>query len=212
MVPIWVNPNQGVTLNPPAEVLKLGELPRAPEKVLGAYASLALTEAKRYQPLGGRTWCNIALADAMAILRAAIPHRFDLLDGKGLRELRANDIVDGLRAGKFKGWTKTGSIASAEAVRALARDGKPQVAVWKNNSLAKPSDGKTLIGTDGKPVLNPGHVVGVVAAPAVIPEKHTGLSGVYVSGAGAQCLHQCPIEQAFGPYLSGVEFFAYDDP
>lgn len=208
--PAWINSSQGVALNPPAEVLALGEMPRAPEKLLAVSTALRITSAKRYQPGGGVTWCNIAVSDGTTILRKPLPHRFDLGDGKGFRELRANDIVDGLRALKFPNWEPVGSLASKEAVKILALDGRPQVAVWKNMAPVKDSAGRVVIGKDGKPLLSPGHVMLVMPAPNSAPPK-PGFSGIYVSGAGAQCLHQCPVELGFGSYTSQVEFYAADE-
>lgn len=187
MVPIWISPNQGSLLNPPAEVLKLGDT-RSADNLRAAALALRFTEAKRYQPstiegVGHVTWCNIATADFCQIVKAPLPHVFDLQDGKGKREMRANDIYDGLTANKFPGWTKTGTIASALAVRNLAQCGVPQVAVWRN--------------ANGKP----GHITPVIPSP-------DGDSRVWVAGAGAHCSNGCPIEQQFGSLP--VTFFAFN--
>jgi hypothetical protein len=189
--PPWINPNQGVPLSPPAVVLKLGALPRAPENLIALPNALHILTAKRYAPVrlpNGtlETWCNIFVADACTILRKPILHRLDLRDGKGVRELRANDIVDGLRRQVFPGWSMTGTMASAEAVKVLASEGRPQVAVWKN------------------PTGGPGHVMLVLPTPP-------GRSEVWVAGAGAQCHDGCPIANGFGPYTYHVEFYAADE-
>lgn len=182
--PAWVVDEQWRELKPPAEVLRLGEAPRAPEKLLAATRALQVKIAKRYQPVTV-TWCNIYLADVMQILRAPLPHWYDLQDGKGRREMRANDIVDGARARKFPGWESLGVLASGQlAASNHAALGLPTFAAWKN-----PSGG-------------PGHVTPVVPTPA-------GEHGVYVSGAGRQCVEECPIAQAFGKYTPEVEFFGF---
>lgn len=181
MVPIWVDANQGRVLNPPAEVMKIGDS-RSAEALQAAADALHVTEAKRYAP-AGVTFCNIFAADWCQILKAPLPHVFDLSDGKGARELRANDIFDGLKGQKFPGWSVTGSVASSLAVRNLAAVGIPQVAVWKN-----PING------------HPGHIVGVIKSRD---------DRVWVVGAGAHCSNGCPIEDQFGPYLKDVLFAAY---
>jgi hypothetical protein len=184
MVPLWIAPNQGAVLNPPAEVLAVTVDPKAPDRLAAAVAALHVTEAKRYQPseIDGKrvTWCNIFTADVCQLLAAPLPHVFDLSDGKGKRELRANDVFDGLSANKFPGWAKTGTIASALAVKNLAMVGVPQVAVWKN--------------LPGKP----GHIV------LVIPSRD---ARVWVAGAGGHCSSGCPIEDQFGKLP--VTFFAF---
>lgn len=78
LVPPWVLDDAWRDLTPPAYVLKLGALPRAPEKILSATVSICVTEAKRYQPDASGTKCNIALADLAQIVAAPIPHWFDL--------------------------------------------------------------------------------------------------------------------------------------
>jgi hypothetical protein len=204
--PPWIADAQWMQLNPPAEVLALGEMPRAPEKLLAVPKALNLLTAKRYAPivLNGviqSTYCNIFVSDATTVLRAPLPHKFDLGDKRGLRELNANEMVDGLRAGKFDGWSVVGTMASASAVISLAGSGWPCVAVWKNPQPKKDSAGR-VITVNGVVQYHSGHVVLVVPPPA-------GKRGVYVSGAGARCVDQCLITDSFGIYTPQVEFYSH---
>jgi len=186
MVPIWITPNQGVALNPPAEVLKLGDQ-RSAENLIAAALALHVDEAKRYQP-AGVTYCNIFAADWCQILKAPLPH---VLNGK---EMRANDIYDDLMspAPKYVGWTQTGSIASALAVKNLATVGIPQVAIWKNPKFGRP-----------------GHIVAVIPKPASRLDR-PGLSGIWCAAAGSHCSSGCPIEDQFGDLLKDTKFFAFN--
>lgn len=192
MTPIWVNPNQGVVLNPPAEVMRLGDQ-RSAENLIAAALALHVEEAKRYQPTVV-TFCNIFAADWCQILKAPLPHVFDLGDGKGKREVRANDLFDALSAkpSKFPGWTETGTIASALAVKNLAAVGIPQVAIWKN-----PIPG------------HPGHIVGIIPKPPGKIDK-PGFSGIWCAAAGAHCSNGCPIEEQYGHLLNSTKFFAFN--
>ncbi len=179
MTPAWVVPEQWKRLKPPASVLARG-LVRTPEALLETSKILCVRDAKRYQPPGdGRTWCNIYLADVCDLLGAPMPHVFDLGDGKGKRELRANDIVDGLRAAAFPGWEPTKRPATQASL------GIPTVGVWKNPNPA-----------------HSGHVVLVSVTGA-------GLTGVFVTGAGRKCVEGAPIRNAFGSYTPAVEFFTF---
>lgn len=182
MTPAWIVEDQWRPLSPPAEIRQLGDLPRSPERLLAATRALHVLTAKRYRPTPTQTWCNIFLADICGILRAPLPHWFDLGDGQSRRELKANDIVNGLRRRRFPGWSMVGTMASQLAVRNLAAVGLPVVAVWKN------------------PGAGSGHVVIVVPTPE-------GKRGVYVTGAGRHCVQECPIAEAFGRYLDQVEFY-----
>lgn len=205
--PAWINPDQRFALNPPAEVYKLGELPRAPDKLLAIAAALHFPDADRYRPGtgGGRTWCNLATIDFMAIARRPIPRM-----ARGAY-LRANDLADMLEAGQISGWRATGTIASAPAVIALANAGIPQIAVWKNPTPELDSDGQPIYDAQGKPVLQAGHVMPVVPGPALKVALPAQLSGVFVSGAGAICVHKVPIERCFGRHTSEVKFYASDE-
>jgi hypothetical protein len=183
MTPVWVIDQQWKDLDPPAWVLAYGDAPRSPEKLLDATRSLQVKTSKRYAPTGV-TFCNIYLSDVMQILKAPVPHWYDLSDGRGRREMRANDIVDGMRAGKFPGWSSLGVLASGQlAASNHAAVGLPAFAAWKNPK-------------------GPGHVTPVVPTPP-------GKTGVYVSGAGRQCVEECPLAQAYGPHTPEVEFFGY---
>lgn len=175
----WILADQSKPLNPPPEVRALGDI-RSADNLLAASRALLVTLAKRYRPTV-YTWCNVFLADVLAILRAPLPHVFDLGDGHGLRELRANDIVDGLRAGKFPGWSAVLSRLEPSNRAAL---GLVTIAVWKNT-------------TPG----GHGHVALVVPTPA-------GKSGIYVTAAGRTCADQCPIGNQFGTLP--VEFYGYE--
>jgi hypothetical protein len=192
MIPLWVNPSQGVPLNAPAEVLKLGDS-RAAENLAAVALALHVDDAKRYQPcdlpgVGHVTWCNIFAADWCSILKAPLPH---VLNGK---EMRANDIYDALTAkpSRYPGWSETGTIASALAVKNLAKVGVPQVAVWKN------------------PVAgHPGHIVAIIDKPAGKVDK-PGASGIWVAAAGSHCSSGCPIEDQYPlSYLKDTKFFAW---
>jgi hypothetical protein len=205
--PLWIDPVQWRDLKPPAEVLKLGELPRAPEKILAATRALCVLTALRYQPVvdpKGRivsTWCNINTSDAMSILRAPLPHWYDLADGRGRREMQANDYWDGLRAMKFPGWSKLGTMASEKAVIEWVAQGHPAVAVWKNTTPRTDGAGRILV-MNGRPVLKPGHINPVVPTPA-------GRGGVHVTGAGGKCVQECPIQFSFGHHTPEVEFYGH---
>lgn len=190
--PPWINPDQRFSLSPPAIVLKLGELPRAPDKLQSIADALCYPSADRYKPGtgGGVTWCNLATIDFMQIARAPLPR---MLRGA---YLRANDLADLLRANQIAGWSHTGSIASASAVIALVNEGRPQLAIWKNpqrNALGEPEAG---------------HIMPVVPAPAGA-KLPPSFSGVFVSGAGAICVNKVPIEKCFGSHTQDVEFYAY---
>jgi len=185
--------------------MRLGELPRAPEKLLLASRSLRVTDAKRYRPLPAATWCNIYLADVCDILQAPIPHLFDP-DGAGPipeMELRANHIVDGLRAKRFNGWFKIGTMASISAAITLANEGHPVVATWANPNPVKDAKGKQKRDRNGLPVFHAGHVVLLVPTPE-------GKRGAFATGAGRRCVEQCPIAEAFGLVLSQVELWHHE--
>ena len=202
--PAWINSDQRYTLNPPAEVRKLGDLPRSADNLVQLADALHFPDADRYKPGtgGGATWCNLATIDFCSIARAPIPRTL-----KGAY-LRANDLADLLAAGQIDGWTQTGTIASAAAVRTLADEGRPQIAVWKNTHPALGADGGPLHDSAGNVVLQAGHIMPVIAAPkgAKLPPSY---SGVFVSGAGAICVHRVPIERCFGSHTSEVKFYAY---
>lgn len=202
-VPPWVLSDAWRPLNPPAEIRKLGEPPRSPEKLLAITRALCVTIALRYQPDASGTKCNILTSDVLDIMRAPIRHWYDP-DGDGpapAHETTANEIVDNLHALKYPGWSKVGTVASSKAVVELASMGKPTIATWKNTTPRKDSAGRVLT-QSGKVLYRPGHVVIVVPTPK-------GKTGVYVTGAGAHCIEECPIEFAFGQYLPEVEFFSH---
>jgi hypothetical protein len=75
----------------------------------------------------------------------------------------------------------SGQLAAAN----YAAVGLPAFAGWKNPH-------------------GPGHVAVVVPTPA-------GKTGVYVSGAGRQCVEECPLANAFGPHTPEAEFFGFTD-
>lgn len=200
--PPWILDDAWRPLNPPAEILLLGEMPRAPEKLLACTRALHVTVSRRYQPDASGTKCNINTSDVMQIMNAPLPHVFDLGDGRGSRELTANDTMDGLRALKFPGWSKIGTMASADAVIAWVATGKPAVAVWKNPQPRTDSRGRALT-VNGRIVYRSGHINPVVPTPA-------GKGGVHVTGAGGHCVQECPIEFSFGQYTSQVEFYGHE--
>lgn len=186
MVPVWIIAEQWKPLNPPAEVRKLAELPRSPEKVLAASRALHVLEAKRYQPTKD-TYCNIFTSDLADILGAPLPHKFDDGNPAGAHEMTANMMTVALRAGKYPGWKALGVLATGQAAaEAYALAGKVAIAIWKNPTGAS------------------GHVMHVVSPPV-------GKSGVYVTGAGRYCHDQCTLAQGFGGYSPQVEFFGFDD-
>jgi hypothetical protein len=199
--PPWLLDQPWQALTPPAEVLVLGELPRAPEKYLRATRALHVTTSRRYQPDVSGTKCNVFLSDGCQLLNAPLPHVFDIGDGQGKRELRANDIIDGLRALAFPGWSKLGTVASEAAIIANANAGVPTIATWRNWQPSRTAQG-AIVTLNGRTVYRPGHVVFVVPTPA-------GQHGIFVTGAGASCLQECPIAMAFGKYLPDVEFWSH---
>lgn len=186
MTPLWINPNQGADLKPPPEVMKLGDT-RSAENLFLISKALGYSTSKRYQPTDV-TFCNIATSDFCQIAKAPMPHWWN---GK---EMRANMMYDELNkpASTYAPkWTKTGTVASALAVKNLAKVGIPQVAVWKN-----PSGG-------------PGHIMPIIDKPAGKSDK-PGACGIWVVGAGRHCTDGCPIEDQFGKYLKDTLFFAYN--
>lgn len=185
-IPAWIVPEQWRELKPPPEVLDLSKGPRSAEKLLEISEALCVTRAARYRPEGRKTWCNIYLADVCALLRAPLPHVFDLRDGKGERELRANDIAWGLEQKRFPKWQAIGTVASTGSICALAEEGRPVVAVWHSGD----SD-------------LPGHVV--LCVPAL-----PGRGGIYVTGAGRNAIERQPISWAFsGATLPKVQFYTH---
>jgi hypothetical protein len=203
VTPLWLDVMAWHELHPPAEILLLGELPRAPEKLLGATRALCVMTAERYRPTVNGTLCNIFASDAFQILRAPLPHIADPADGFGRRELNVNDTFAGLHAGQFPGWSLTGTIASASAVIALAAEGRPQFAIWRNpKPLLDQVTGKPLLDGFGRPRNHSGHISVVVPTPA-------GATGIYVTSAGARCVQECPIAQSFGPYVHDLEIWTY---
>jgi hypothetical protein len=197
--PAWIDPDYARELSPPAEIRALGEMPRAPEKIIAVTRALCVLTALRYQPDANGTKCNVNTSDVMQILRAPLPHRFDL--GRGPQWVSANDTVDGLRALKFPGWSKLGTIASARAVIEWVAMGRPAVATWKNTT-PKRDDAQRPIVVGGVVQLRSGHINPVVPTPK-------GKTGVYVTGAGSHCVQECPIEFSFGQYTREVEFYGH---
>lgn len=194
MTPVWINPNQGVELKPPADVMKLGDK-RSAENLTLIAKTLCYSTAKRYAP-NTVTYCNIATSDFCQIAKAPLPHLFDP-DGAGPKpphEMRANMMYTELNnptSEYGKKWTKTGTVASALAVKNLAQVGIPQVAVWFN------------------PTGGPGHIMPIIPKPAGKVDK-PGACGIWVAGAGRHCTDGCPIEDQFGKYLKDTLFFAYN--
>lgn len=181
-VPAWINPKQWVPLKPPPDVLAYGKV-RSRYNLLMATNALCVRDAERYRA-SAVTWCNIYFADALQILGTPIPHMFDP-DGDGplpAEELRANRIVELLRAGKVPGYRRVDSNPLILANRAAC--GLPTVPVAFNKK-------------------GPGHVMLIVPTPE-------GKSGVYVTGAGRSNLQQEPIAKGFGSLLPHVEFFGAD--
>lgn len=189
MTPVWIIEQQWRALDPPAEIRKLGELPRSAEKLLEASRVLLVKSAKRYQPTK-LTFCNIYMADVLQILNARIDHLWDPDGDRGplpAHETTANEIVLNLRASKYPGWEALGVLASGQLSAAnYAALGLPAIAIWKNPSGAS------------------GHVMLVVPAPA-------GKSGLYLTGAGRFCHEQCTLAEGFGGYAPQVEFFGFRD-
>jgi hypothetical protein len=102
---------------------------------------------------------------------------------------------------KFPGWSKLGTIASAAAVVEWVAQGRPAVATWKNTTPRVDSVGRVLT-VNGRVQYRSGHINPVVPTPA-------GHGGVYVTGAGAHCVQECPIQFSFGSYVNAVEFWGY---
>lgn len=120
MVPAWIVPQQWLALNPPASAILTV---RSPENLLAATQALHVTEAARYRPANGNTFCNIFAADATQLLGCAIAHR----DAQG-NERTINQTILDLRAGKYAGWTRVNANDAANR----AQLGLPTVAVWLN--------------------------------------------------------------------------------
>lgn len=120
MIPTWIVPEQWKPLVPPAAEIRTE---RSAENLLAATRALHVTQAKRYLPAHGNTWCNIFMSDATQLLGCPISH----WDPQGNERTINRTILD-LRAGKFEGWTK---VAAHDAAN-RAQIGLPTVAVWLN--------------------------------------------------------------------------------
>lgn len=120
MVPSWIVPEQWTALTPPASEVRTV---RSAENLLAATRALHVTEAKRYLPANGNTYCNIFMADATQLLDCSIAHR----DASG-NERTINQTILDLRAGKYTGWSKVNANDAANR----AQLGLPTVAVWLN--------------------------------------------------------------------------------
>lgn len=184
MVPIWITPSQVYDLNPPAEVRALGDLPRTPEKLLSAAASLHVTQASRYAPSPVATWCNRFLADVLKILRAPIESG-----------ITANAIVAKLRAGAWPGWFKVVPV--------------PGVSVLAYVAHRAAAGAVTIVTYENPNPAGHGHVALVVPPP---PNSATiyNPAGVWVTAAGRVCRDQCPLRAQFGDLP--VEFWGFQDP
>lgn len=120
MVPNWIVPEQWNALKPPPELVVTA---RSADNLLAATRALHVTEAKRYLPANGNTFCNIFMADATQLMGCSISHR----DAAG-NERTINQTILDLRAGKYAGWYKV----AASDVANRAQFGLPTVAVWLN--------------------------------------------------------------------------------
>lgn len=206
MIPPWVVDDLARELNPPAHVLKLGQV-RSAENTLAitrallgndghsyAFRGVAVPDSRippRYRPADVGTKCNFFVSDVAQIHRAPLPHRWRITPDGKLQWMSANDMATALRGGLYPGWSR---IEPAEQPR-LARNsrlvqGLPTVATWFNPAKR----------ADGSPAS--GHIVWVVATPP-------GKQGIYVTGAGRTCVDQCPISQAFGSHVDEVEFWSH---
>lgn len=179
MIPTWINPVQYLPPKPPPEVLELGRVRSGPN-LLAVTRALCVTQAPRYAPDESRTWCNLFAVDALEILRAPLE-----------REKTVNDLVLGLRAGRYAGWAKLAGenwAADGKTILSLANRavcGLPTIATWLN-------------------LAGHGHIAIVVPPPA---NAHSGL---YVTCAGRQRLQEQPIAHAFGFALTRLEFWGHD--
>jgi hypothetical protein len=148
---------------------------RAPELLRQVAGQFDVVHAQRYQPGGGRTWCNIFLWDATTALGAEIPHWVDLAGqpvapGHGA-ELSANAVVHWLELhGPAHGWSECNERGAREA----AAQGRPAVAVWAN-----PMPGHS------------GHVA------LVLPDSDPH-AAARIAQAGAHNLFDAPLFQGFG--------------
>ncbi len=114
---------------PTAPKITCGSLCRSPDHYLQVVSQFDVTKAKRFQPVGSVTYCNIFLWDVTRAMSCEIPH---WVAGK---ELNANAVCDWLtKHGQDYGWLRCDN-ASAATMR--ANSGFPTVAVWKNPSPSK---------------------------------------------------------------------------
>lgn len=182
--PAWIVEDMAALLSPPAEVRAFGN-ERSAANTLAATRALFVMQAKRYQPSSVGTKCNLFLSDVAQILSCPLPHRFDI--GKGLQWMSANNMVEALRRGLYPNWShvEIGKLGVLNPVERAAL-GLPTVAVWPNPDPE-----------------SSGHVVWVVPTPA-------GKVGIYVTGAGRNCVQECPIESAFGKLTPKVIFYGHE--
>jgi len=162
---------------PATPVLRSTPDARSPEQLRAVARQFDVEHAARYQPGGGKTWCNIFLWDVTSALGAEIPHWVNFgggpaEPGHGM-EQSANSVVRWLQdVGGAHGWVEVDEATA----RADASAGRPAVAVWAN------------------PLPNhSGHVA------LVLPDQ-PGVTGPVIAQAGARNYAAAPLARGFGPY------------
>lgn len=129
--------NQAHLVNPPLTSTSSNRDSRLYGEVLDQFA---VAHNPRYMRTPDKTYCNIFVWDATRAMGAEIPHWVDnngnsvpVASPEG-RELNANSTVQWLENhGQSNGWR----AVTAEEAQAMANQGKPTVATWKNPNPAE---------------------------------------------------------------------------
>jgi hypothetical protein len=161
---------------PAVPALRSSPTDRSPDRYLAVARQFDVEHVPRYQPGGGKTYCNCYLWDCTSAMGAEIPHWVDLAGepaavGHGA-ELSANATVAWLdKHGAAHGWSEVDEAAA----RAHANTGAPAVAVWVN-----PLPGHS------------GHVA------MVIPNDQHPPEVTVIAQAGAHNYASTPLARGFG--------------
>jgi hypothetical protein len=150
---------------------------RSPVDLLVVVNQFDVLHSGRYQPVPGKTFCNILSWDVTSALQAEIPHWVNpagspaKMGTNGSRELSANATLEWLVAqGPAQGWLEV----DEPTARANASQGLPTVASWEN-----PLPGHS------------GHI-------AVILPDDPGVDGPVIAQAGLRCLFGVALSTGFG--------------
>lgn len=160
------------------------DTPRTAEGYAEALDQFDVGRHRRYQPRGGRTFCNIYVWDATRALGAEIPHWVDIatmepaqMGANGAGETQANALILMLRARRW-GWRPAGGgVAAQDAANA----GTPTLVGWHN-------------------LRGIGHV-------AMLRPRTSGPQ--CVAQAGKVCGDAVPLAAAFGSAAAHVEWFVF---